>query len=83
MLTKALARELGPEVRVNAVAPGAILWPERGMDDVAKQRIIAGTALKRQGSAADIARTVLFLVRDADYMTGQMLVVDGGRTLSH
>ncbi len=83
MLTKALARELGPEVRVNAVAPGAILWPERGMDDVTKQRIIAGTALKRQGSAADIARTVLFLIQGADYMTGQMLVVDGGRTLSH
>jgi len=83
MLTKALARELGPEVRVNAVAPGAILWPERGMDDVAKQRIIAGTALKRQGTATDIARTVLFLIRDADYMTGQVLAVDGGRTLSH
>ena len=83
MLTKALARELGPEVRVNAVAPGAILWPERGMDDVTKQRIIACTALKRQGSATDIARTVLFLIQGADYMTGQMLVVDGGRTLSH
>ncbi len=83
MLTQALARELGPEVRVNAVAPGAILWPKRGMDDVTKQRIIAGTALKRQGSATDIARTVLFLIRDADYMTGQVLAVDGGRTLSH
>ncbi len=83
MLTKALARELGPEVRVNAVAPGAILWPERGIDDVTKHRIISGTALKRQGSPEDIAQTVLFLVRDADYITGQLLVVDGGRTLSH
>ena len=83
MLTKALARELGPEVRVNAVAPGAILWPERGIDDVTKHRIIAGTALKRQGSPEDIAQTVLFLVRNANYMTGQLLVVDGGRTLSH
>ena len=83
MLTKALARELGPEVRVNAVAPGAILWPERGIDDVTKHRIIAGTALKRQGSPEDIAQTVLFLVRNANYITGQLLVVDGGRTLSH
>ena len=83
MLTKALARELGPEVRVNAVAPGAILWPERGMDDVTRQRIISGTALKRQGSTEDIAQTVLFLVRNASYITGQVLVVDGGRTLSH
>ncbi len=83
MLTKALARELGPEVRVNGVAPGAILWPERGIDDITKQRIISGTALKRQGSATDIARTVLFLVRDAEYITGQVLAVDGGRTLSN
>ena len=83
MLTKALARELGPDVRVNAVAPGAILWPERGIDDVTKQRIISGTALKRQGSATDIARTVLFLIRDAEYITGQVLAVDGGRTLSN
>ena len=83
MLTKALARELGPEVRVNAVAPGAILWPERGIDEVTQQRIIASTALKRRGSAADIARSVLFLIREADYVTGQVLAVDGGRTLSH
>lgn len=83
MLTKALAGELGPDVRVNAVAPGAILWPERGLDEVTRQRIVAATALKRQGSPSDIARTVLFLIRDADYMTGQVLAVDGGRTLSH
>lgn len=83
MLTKALARELGPDVRVNAVAPGAILWPERGLDEVTRQRIVAATALKRQGTPNDIARTVLFLIRDADYMTGQVVAVDGGRTLSH
>ncbi len=83
MLTKALARELGPEVRVNAVAPGAILWPERGLDDLTKQRIISGTALKRQGSPEDIARTVLFLIRDGGYITGQILAVDGGRNLGH
>ena len=82
MLTRSLARELGPKVRVNAVAPGAILWPEQGLGDEQKQEILEGTALKRQGSPADIARAVLYLVRDADYMTGQVLTVDGGRSLS-
>lgn len=83
MLTKSLARELGPQVRVNGVAPGAIMWPENGMDEVAKQRIISATALKRHGGAEDIARTILFLVRDAPYITGQIIAVDGGRTLSN
>lgn len=82
MLTKALARELGPEVRVNGVAPGAILWPERGLNEEAKRQIIDRTALKRHGSPQDVARAVLFLIRDADYMTGQILNVDGGRSLS-
>ncbi len=82
MLTKALAGELGPEVRVNAVAPGAILWPEIPMDDVTKQRIISRTFLKRQGSPEDIARAVLFLVRDAGYTSGHVLTVDGGRSLN-
>lgn len=81
MLVKALARELGPEVRVNGIAPGAILWPEDGMDEAAKERILERTALQRPGSSADIARTLLFLVRDAPYITGQILAVDGGRTL--
>lgn len=80
MLTKSLARELGPEIRVNAVAPGAILWPEQ-MDEKTKEKIIARTALKRRGDPADVARAVLFLIRDADYMTGQVLTVDGGRSL--
>ncbi len=83
MMTKSLARELGPEVRVNAVAPGAILWPENDIDDVTKKRIVSGTVLKRQGSPEDIARTVRFLIKDANYMTGQILNVDGGRTLSN
>lgn len=83
MLTRSMARELGPEVRVNAVAPGAILWPEKDMDEVTKQRIISATALKRQGNPEDIARAVRFLVRDAEYMSGQVLTVDGGRTLSN
>jgi pteridine reductase len=79
MLTKSLARELGPEVRVNAIAPGAILWPETGIDEMSKQRIISRTPLKRAGDTGDIARTALFLVRDAGFITGQVLVVDGGR----
>lgn len=82
MLTKALACELGPQVRVNAVAPGAILWPEHDMDDVTKQRIVSRTFLKRQGEPADIADAVLFLVREAGYMSGQVLTVDGGRSLN-
>ena len=82
MLTKALACELGPQVRVNAVAPGAILWPEHDMDDVTKQRIVSRTFLKRQGEPADIAGAVLFLVREAGYMSGQVLTVDGGRSLN-
>lgn len=82
MLTKALACELGPEIRVNAVAPGAILWPENDMDDITKQRIISRTFLKRRGSADDIARAVLFLIRDAIYTSGHVLTVDGGRSLN-
>lgn len=82
MLTKTLARELAPEVRVNAIAPGAILWPERDLDEMSKQRIVSRTLLKRSGEPADIARAVLFLVRDAGYMTGQVLTVDGGRSVA-
>lgn len=81
MLTRSLARELGPEVRVNAVAPGAILWPENDMDELTKQRIVSRVALKRQGEPSDIATTILFLVRDAPYITGQVIAVDGGRSL--
>jgi len=82
MLTKALARELGPDVRVNAIAPGAILWPDNEMDDVSKQRIISNITLKRHGEPQDIAQAVLFLVRDGGYITGQVISVDGGRTLN-
>lgn len=81
MLTKSLARELGPKVRVNAVAPGAILWPEQGLSSKAKKQIVEGTALKRHGHPDDIARAVVYLLRDADYMTGQVLTLDGGRSL--
>ena len=82
MLTKSLACELGPEVRVNAIAPGAILWPEREIDEVTQQRIVSRTFLKRQGEPLDIARAALFLIRDADYTSGQVITVDGGRSLN-
>lgn len=81
MMVKTLARELGPEVRVNGVAPGAILWPEQGLSGDAKREILSRTALERPGTPGDIARTVLFLVRDALYITGQIIAVDGGRTI--
>ncbi len=82
MLTQSLAQELGPEVRVNGIGPGAILWPENDMDEAAKQFIIERTALKRHGEPRDIARAILFLVRDADYITGHIVPVDGGRSLN-
>jgi pteridine reductase len=81
MLTQSLARELGPQVRVNAIAPGPVLWPEAGIDAELEQQIIAATALKRAGSPEDIARTVLFFAKDAPYVTGQVLAVDGGRSI--
>ena len=80
-MVKALARELGPHVRVNGIAPGVIHWPEQGLPNGVKNEILARTALKRTGTPADIARTLVFLVRDADYITGQIVAVDGGRTL--
>lgn len=80
-LTRALAIELGPEVRVNAVSPGAILWPDDGQFPSAERAaIVEHTLLKREGSPEDIAATVLFLLCGAPYMTGQVLNVDGGRT---
>ena len=79
-LTRSLARELAPEVRVNAIAPGPILWPEGdAFDEVSRQRIISHTPLKREGTPDDIARTVQFLLFDAPYVTGETLNVDGGR----
>jgi pteridine reductase len=81
MLTKSLARELGPEIRVNGIAPGPVLWPERDLDASLKDEIIARTALKRPGSPQDIARAAHFFAVDAPYVTGQILAVDGGRSL--
>lgn len=82
-LTRSLAAELGPEVRVNGVSPGVIIWPEdeRWADDLARQRIVQTTLLKRVGEPDDIARTVRFLVFDAPYVTGQIIAVDGGRSI--
>lgn len=80
-LTRALAIELAPEVRVNAVAPGPILWPDgAGFDDAEQTRIVDHTLLKHAGSPQDIARAVRFLFNDAPYVTGQVINVDGGRT---
>jgi pteridine reductase len=81
MLTRSLARELGPEVRVNGIAPGPVLWPEQDMDQELRREIIGKTALKRQGNPQDIARTALFLAKDAPYITGQIIAVDGGRSI--
>ncbi len=81
MLTRALARDLAPSVRVNAVAPGAILWPENDADEVSQQRIIARTPLKRMGTPAEIAAAVVFLIRDAGFSSGQVIAVDGGRSV--
>jgi len=81
MLTRALAKDLAPEIRVNGVSPGAILWPEGGMDDDTKDNILGQIPLKRAGSPDDVAKCVLYLVSDADYVTGQIIAVDGGRSI--
>ena len=81
MLTKSLARELAPEVRVNAIAPGPVMWPEEGADKALQKQIIELTLLKRPGSPQDVARTALFFCAEAPYVTGQILAVDGGRSV--
>ncbi len=80
-MTRVLAKELGPEVRVNAVAPGAIMWPETNLPEQDKAQILQRVLLQRTGEPLDIARAVRFLINDADYITGQIITVDGGRTL--
>jgi len=81
-LTRALAQEMAPQVRVNAVAPGVILWPEAWMDEEQRRKIVAHTLLKREGEPEDIAKTVLFLIQDSPYVTGQIIAVDGGRSIN-
>lgn len=83
-LTKSLATELSPEVRVNAVAPGPVLWPEdnQEFDEVYRKRVISQTLLKRIGDPTDIAKAVKFLAADAPFITGHILAVDGGRSIN-
>ena len=78
-----MARELAPEIRVNGIAPGAIMWPEAEHYEGMHQEIISRTALKREGHPKDIAETALFLIEHANYITGHIIAVDGGRTLSN
>jgi pteridine reductase len=81
-LTRALALDLAPDVRVNGVAPGAVLWPEAGKAAADRQRLIARTPLQRAGTPEDVAGAVLWLLRDATFVTGQIIRVDGGRSLA-
>ncbi|MEM6639321.1 MAG: pteridine reductase [Pseudomonadota bacterium] len=81
MLTQSLAVELGPDVRVNGIAPGPILWPEHEVSDADKASVIDSTLLKRTGEPLDIARALAFLIADASFVTGQSIAVDGGRSL--
>jgi pteridine reductase len=81
MLTRSLAKDLAPDVRVNGVSPGAILWPENDMPEDTKAAILKQVPLARPGDPVDIAGAVLFLVRDATYVTGQIIAVDGGRSI--
>ncbi len=81
MLTRSLAKDLAPDIRVNGVSPGAILWPEDDMSDAVKTTILEQIPLRRCGDPDDIAGCVLYLARDAHYMTGQIIVVDGGRSI--
>jgi pteridine reductase len=81
MLTRALARELGPEIRVNGIAPGPVMWPEGGVDEALKDEIIHKTALRRLGSPQDVAQAAVFFATAAPFVTGQILAVDGGRSL--
>jgi pteridine reductase len=81
MLTRSLAKDLAPDVRVNGVSPGAILWPENGMTEPVKESILQQIPLNRAGAPEDVAGCVLYLLRDATYVTGQIIPVDGGRSL--
>jgi pteridine reductase len=82
MMTLALARDLAPDVRVNGIAPGAVLWPEAGKSEAEQQAMIARTPLRRAGHPDDVAGAALFLLRDAPFVTGQILRVDGGRSIA-
>jgi pteridine reductase len=80
-LTRSLARELAPEIRVNGIAPGPVMWPDGDLEPEVKQEIMERTALKRMGTPEDVARAAVFFAQDAPYVTGQILAVDGGRSV--
>ena len=82
MLTRSLAKELGPEVRVNGISPGPVLWPENEGDSATRAKIIQRTILQKMGTPEDIARTALFFASQAPFITGQILAVDGGRSVA-
>ncbi len=82
MMTLAMAKDLGPQIRVNGVAPGAILWPEQDSSSEDQQNILNKTVMGRAGKPEDIASAVAYLGLDAPYITGQVLAVDGGRSLN-
>ncbi len=82
MLNKSLAIDLAPEVRVNAIAPGAILWPDHHTDEHAQAAMLARTPLPRLGTTEEIAAAVAWLLNGASYVTGQTLHVDGGRGMA-
>ena len=81
MLTRSLAKDLAPEIRVNGVSPGAIIWPENDMDETTKNNILQQIPLNNSGQTSDISGCVLYLMRDATYVTGQIIAVDGGRSI--
>lgn len=81
-MTRSLALELGPDIRVNGVAPGAVMWPSDGKTYDDRQALLKRTPLQRAGQPEDVAGAVLWLLRDAPFVTGQTIRVDGGRTLS-
>jgi pteridine reductase len=82
MLTRSLAKELGPEIRVNGISPGPVLWPEDQGDPAIRAKIVQRTILQRMGTPEDIARTALFFAAQAPFITGQVLAVDGGRSVA-
>lgn len=82
MMTKSLAREMAPDVRVNGISPGAILWPQQQLDEQARASIVSKIPLQRTGEPNDIATTTAFLICQAPYISGQIIAVDGGRSLN-
>jgi pteridine reductase len=81
-MTRSLALELGPDIRVNGIAPGAVMWPSEGKSDAEKNEMLSRTPLDRAGTPEDVASAILWLLRDAHYTTGHVIPIDGGRLLS-